>query len=73
MEKMMDVNKLAGWCLITLAVVNVLHEIFIRYRDGATPGFGYAFVTALFFTAGVVLLIRKPIMHGRKRSSTARE
>ncbi|HEU4869988.1 MAG TPA: hypothetical protein VFT08_03995 [Pyrinomonadaceae bacterium] len=62
----MDVNKLAGWCLIILAAVNVLHEIFIRYRDGATPGIGYAFVTALFFTLGAVLLIRKPIPGARK-------
>ncbi|HEU4714544.1 MAG TPA: hypothetical protein VFS76_23470 [Pyrinomonadaceae bacterium] len=69
----MDVNKLAGWCLITLAVVNVLHEIVIRYRDLATPGFKYAFVTALFFTTGMVLLILKPIRYGRKPSATARE
>jgi len=69
----MDVNKLAGWCLITLAVVNVLHEIVIRYRDYYTPGFKYAFVTALFFTLGMVLLIRKPIRYGRKPSSAARE
>lgn len=62
----MDVNKLAGWCLITLGVVNVLHEIFVRYRDAATPGIGYAFVTALFFTLGAVLLIRKPIPDARK-------
>ena len=62
----MDVNKLAGWCLITLAVVNVLHEIFVRYRDAATPGIGHAFVTALFFTLGAVLLIRKPIPDARK-------
>ena len=71
----MDVNKLAGWCLITLGVVNVLHEIFIRYRDAATPGIGYAFVTALFFTAGAVLLILKPIRSGRKPNgpSTTRD
>lgn len=62
----MDVNKLAGWCLITLAMVNVLHEIFVRFRDAGTPGTGYAFVTALFFTLGAVLLIRKPIPNARK-------
>ena len=67
----MDVNKLAGWCLITLAVVNALHEVVIRYRDAATPGFGYAFVTALFFTAGAVLLILKPIPHGKKANGTS--
>ena len=69
----MDVNKLAGWCLITLSVVNVLHEIVIRYRDSGTPGIKYAFVTALFFTMGMVLLIRKPIRYGRKPASAARE
>lgn len=57
----MDVNKLAGWCLIVLGVVNVLHEIFIRWRDNSVPGVPYAIVTALFFTFGFVLLWRKPI------------
>ena len=63
----MDVNKMAGWCLIVLGVVNVLHEIFIRYRDNARPGIPYAIVTAAFFTFGAVLLIRKPIPYGTKR------
>lgn len=66
MEKRMDVNKMAGLCLIIMAVVNVLHEVFIRHRDGATPGVAYAFVTALLFTLGAVLIIRKPIPHGKK-------
>ena len=62
----MDVNKLAGWCLILLGAINVLHEIFVTYRDGGTPGAFYALVTALLFTFGAVLLIRKPIPHGKK-------
>lgn len=66
MEKMMDVNKLAGWCLILLSVINVLHEIVVRVRDQAKPGAAYAVVTAAFFTLGAVLLIRKPIPQGRK-------
>ena len=57
----MDVNKLAGWCLIVLGVVNVLHEIFVRWRDNNVPGVPYTIVTALFFTFGFVLLWRKPI------------
>lgn len=65
----MDVNKLAGWCLITLAVVNVLHEVFVRYRDAGSPGVAYAAVTAALFTAGAVLLIRKPIPQGRQRKN----
>jgi len=62
----MDVNKMAGWCLIILAVVNVLHGVFTHYRDGAIPGVAFALVTALLVTFGVVLLVRKPIAHGRK-------
>jgi hypothetical protein len=62
----MDVNKMAGLCLIILAVVNVLHEIFVRYRDGATFGVTSAVVTAALFTFGVALIVRRPIQHGRK-------
>lgn len=62
----MDVNKMAGLCLIIMAVVNVLHEIFVRYRDAATPGVASAFVTAALVTLGAVLIIRRPIPHGRK-------
>jgi hypothetical protein len=57
----MDVNKLAGWCLILLGVINILHEIFVRWRDNNVPGVAYTLVTALFFTFGFVLLWRKPI------------
>ncbi len=62
----MDVNNLAGLCLILLGVVNVLHEVVIRLRDSGAPGFVSAVVTALFITLGAVLIIRKPIVHGRK-------
>ena len=62
----MDINKMAGLCLIILAVVNVLHEIFVRYRDAGAPGIAYAVVTAVLFTLGVALIVRKPIQHGRK-------
>ena len=57
----MDVNKLAGACLIILAVVNALHEFVVRSTGRGEPGFGYAVVTALFFTFGVVLLLRKSV------------
>lgn len=63
----MDVNKLAGGCLIILGIVNVLHEFVVRSTGRGQPGLGYAFVTALFFTFGVVLLLRKSVAH-RKRS-----
>ena len=55
----MDVNKLAGAGLITLAIVNALHEFVVRSTGRGEPGLVYAFVTALFFTFGVVLLLRK--------------
>jgi hypothetical protein len=58
-EKCMDVNKLAGACLIILGTVNVLHEFVVRSTGRGEPGFAYALVTALFFTFGVVLLLQK--------------
>ena len=59
----MNVNKLAGGCLITLAIVNVLHEFVVRSAGRGEPGFVYAVVTALFFTFGVLLLLRKSVPH----------
>ena len=55
----MDVNKLAGGCLIILGIVNVLHEFVVRSTGRGEPGNVYALVTALFFTFGVMLLLRK--------------
>lgn len=57
----MDVNKLAGACLIILGIVNVLHEFVVRATGRGQPGFGYAVVTALFFTFGVMFLLRKNV------------
>lgn len=70
----MDVNKLAGWCLIAFGLINVLHEIVVRLAGRGTPGLVYAFLTALLFTFGAVLLIRKPLMrsHKAKAPSAAR-
>ena len=62
----MDVNKLAGGCLIIMGFVNALHEFVVRSTGRGKPGFAYAVVTALFFTFGVVLLLRKSVVH-RKR------
>ena len=61
----MDVNKLAGACLIVLGLINVLHEFVVRSAGRGEPGFGYAFVTALFFTFGVALFLRKSVDHGK--------
>jgi hypothetical protein len=55
----MNVNKLAGACLIMFGIVNVLHEIALRSTGRGAPGFRYAFVTALFFTFGAVFFLRR--------------
>lgn len=62
----MQINTMAGWCLIVLGVVQILHEIVERGR-GNFPGVAYTVVTALFFTMGFVFLWKKPI---RLRSAT---
>lgn len=67
----MNVNKLAGWCLILFGVINVLHEIFERWAERNMPGVHYALVTALFFTFGFVFLCRRP-MRPRPASAKAK-
>jgi hypothetical protein len=62
----MNVNKLSGACLIILGIVNMLHEFVVRSTGRGEPGFGYAVVTALFFTFGVVLLLRKVSDHSKR-------
>ena len=62
----MDVNKLAGGCLIIMGIVNALHEFVVRSTERGEPGMLYAFVTALFFTFGVMLLLRKNVDHGKR-------
>ena len=62
----MNVNKLAGGCLFILGIVNVLHEFVVRSTGRGEPGFGYAVVTALFFTFGAVLLLRKSVAHSKR-------
>ena len=62
----MDVNKMAGACLIILGIVNALHEFVVRSTGRGEPGYVYAVVTALFFTFGVVLLLRKSVDHNKR-------
>lgn len=57
----MKISTMAGWCLIVLGVVNVLHEISLRASGRHEPGLAYAIVTALFFTAGAVFLCLRKI------------
>jgi hypothetical protein len=65
----MDVNKLAGACLIIFGIINVLHEIVVRATGRSTPGFGYAFVTALLFTFGALLFLRRIIPNKSARKA----
>ena len=62
----MDVNKLAGGCLIVLGIINMLHEVVVRSTGRGEPGNLYALVTALFFTFGVALFLRKNVGHGKR-------
>ena len=66
----MNVNKLAGASLIILGIVNMLHEFVVRSTGRGEPGFVYAAVTALFFTFGVVLLLRKSVKHSKRPQKT---
>jgi hypothetical protein len=63
-----QVNKLAGWCLIVFGIINVLHEISLRTTGRREPGAGYALITALLFTAGAALLWGRKIIHQSKSS-----
>jgi len=56
-----NVSKMAGYCLIILGIINVLHEISLRVTGLREPGIGYALVTAVFFSAGAALLWRSKI------------
>jgi hypothetical protein len=65
-----DINKMAGWCLIVFGVINVLHEISLRSVGRGHPGTGYALTTSVLFTAGAALLWRHRI---RKNLAKARD
>ena len=62
----MDVNKMAGLCLIILGAVNALHEVVVTLRDHGNPGMAYALATGILITLGAVLIVRKPIPYGRR-------
>jgi hypothetical protein len=62
----MDINKLAGWCLILVAVIIVLQAIMHHLRNLGSPGAFFALVTAALVTVGVVLIVRRPIPYGKK-------
>jgi hypothetical protein len=62
----MDINKIAGWCLILVAGIIVLQAIVHHLNNQGSPGFFFALVTAALVTLGVVLIIRRPIPFGKK-------
>lgn len=61
---------MAGWCLMVLGVINVLHEISLRSVGRGPPGVGYALATSILFTAAAVLMWRRRI---RENFAKARE
>ena len=63
----MEINKMAGWCLIIFGVVNVLHEIHLRNVGRGQPGIAYTLVTSILFTAGAALLWGRKIRENRSR------
>lgn len=62
----MDINKLAGWGLILIAVIIVLQAIMHQLRNQGTPGAFFALVTAALVIFGVVLIVRRPIPYRKK-------
>ena len=62
----MDVNKLAGWCLIVVAAIIVLQAIFHSLTNQGRPGFFFAMVAAALVTTGAILIVRRPIRYGKK-------
>ncbi|MDQ2936671.1 MAG: hypothetical protein M3R67_04100 [Acidobacteriota bacterium] len=66
----MNVNKMAGYCLIVFGLINVLQEIHLRTVAKGQPGIGFALTTSILFTAGAVLLWRRRI---RENLAKARE
>jgi len=62
----MDINKLAGWCLILVAAIIVIQAIVHQINNEGSPGAFFALVTAVLITVGAILIIRRPIPHRKK-------
>jgi hypothetical protein len=54
----MSAQKLLGWFLIVMGLVHIFRVIYLNSVQGREVGSVFAFITALMFTAGAVLLWR---------------
>jgi hypothetical protein len=52
----MNPQKMLGWFLIVMGLVQIFRAIHLSANYGREVGSFYAFVTALLFTAGAALL-----------------
>ena len=52
----MEIRKMAGWCLILLGIVKVLHVIYLQTVTGHRAGALYAIMISLLFTGGAAFL-----------------
>ena len=48
----MNINRMAGCCLLLFGIINVLHEIVLNGTGRGRPGIAYGLVTAALFTLG---------------------
>jgi hypothetical protein len=54
----MNAQKMLGWFLIVMALVQIFRAIHLSNYYGREVGSFYGFVTALMFTAGAAVLWR---------------
>jgi hypothetical protein len=52
----MEIRKMAGWCLILMGVVKVLHAIHLQTMMGQSVNTLSAFVISLLFAVGAAFL-----------------
>jgi len=57
----MNISKLAGACLIILAVANMVYAVITSLTGPNHPGYLFVLVTALLFSIGVFFLRRKRV------------
>lgn len=52
----MEPRKMAGWCLITFGIINVLHAIYMNETRGRVITTLFIIITSLLFTLGAACL-----------------
>jgi hypothetical protein len=55
----MAIRKMAGWCLILLGIINVLHSIHLHAVMGQQTTTLNTIVTSLLFTVGAAFLFHR--------------